>query len=61
MRRSIVYDSVPNNYDFMLKPKEKSLGEFIYDSKTGKFLTRTPKSWCKESENFLLLKVVDVG
>lgn len=36
--------------DFMqnIKPPEKTFGQFLYDSDTGKFLTRTPKSWCKK-------------
>lgn len=30
-----------------MKPPEKTFSQFLYDSDTGKFLSRTPKSWCK--------------
>jgi sodium/potassium-transporting ATPase subunit beta len=49
IRRSIAFDNVNSTYDLMMnmKPKEKSFGEFLWDSKTGKFMTRTPSSWCQ--------------
>lgn len=57
--RAVRNDLVHSNYDFMqnIKPEKKSFGQFIYDRKTGKFLTRTGRSWCKnfnlnETNNF---------
>ena len=49
-RRSLVPEGTQVLYDFpgvVLKPQEKSFGEFLYDSSTGKILSRTPRSWCK--------------
>jgi hypothetical protein len=49
-RRSLVPEGMQTIYDFpgnVLKPKEKTFGEFLYDSASGKIMSRTPKSWCK--------------
>lgn len=36
---------VVTTYEFPLKPEKQTLGQFFYDSKTGKLLGRTAKNW----------------
>jgi hypothetical protein len=49
-RRSLVPEGTQTLYDFpgvVMKPLDKTFGQILYDSDTGKILTRTPRSWCK--------------
>lgn len=39
------FDSTANEFSIRQPPKKKSLRELIYDSKKGRILGRTPKSW----------------